>query len=206
MIRVLLADDHAIVRQGLRTLLAGQPDLTVVGEATDGEEVLLRLADTPCDVLILDLSLPKTSGLELLRRIRALSLPAPVHILILTMYPEDQLAAHLLSQGASAYLCKSRSPAELLAALREVARGGRYVTQALEDLPAAPVLPHERLTPREYQAFVLLISGKTVSEVAHALDLSLPTVSNHVARIRDKLGAASTGDIILYAHRVGLLR
>lgn len=205
MIRAYLADDHEIVRAGVRRLLETQTDFVVVGEAADGATLLRELRTTELDVLVLDLSLPDISGLPLIRTLGESGYRFP--IVVLTAYPEDQLGAHLLRAGASAYLCKSRSPDELLAALRVVAAGGRYVTDTLQalDSGASETAPHERLSARESQVFFLVISGKTISEVAYTLELSISTVSNHVAGIREKLGTASVSDIVLYAHRVGLL-
>ena len=209
MIRILLADDHQIVRSGLRQLLDLQPDLTVVAEASDGEEVFELLDAHTVDVLVLDLSLPKLSGMEVVRRLQ--SEGRKVITVVLTLYPEDQLALHLLKAGAAAYLSKDRSPTELMTAIRQVARGRRYLTETLADLviTAGPVdekAPHERLSAREREVFLLLTDGKTVSEISHVLDVSRSTASNHVAAIREKLGVASIGEIIRYAHRMGLLR
>jgi DNA-binding NarL/FixJ family response regulator len=207
-IRVVLADDHAIVRHGVKKLIETQPDLEVVGELSDGYNVVEFLEKNPSDVLLLDLSLPRVSGVECLRRIK--SRGVPVRVIVLSMYPEDQLALHLLREGASGYLSKDRSPSELLVAIREVAGGGQYLTDTLRALEhevgtVETVLPHESLTPRESQVFQRLIVGRTVSDIAAELDLNASTVSNHVARIKEKLQAQSVGDILRYAHRVGLL-
>ncbi len=207
VIRIMLADDHAIVRQGIRKLIETQPDLRVVGELPDGNQVVEHLSREPADILVLDLSLPRVSGVECLRRIREADLP--VRVIVLSMYPEDQLALHLLREGASAYLSKDRSPEELLTAIRVVHRGERYLTDTLRSLEVhlqgGGSLPHETLTARESQVFQRLIVGRTVSDIAAELDLNASTVSNHVAKIREKLDAASVGEILRYAHRVGLL-
>lgn len=208
MIRVILADDHAIVRHGIRQLVDSQRDMRVVAEVDDGAAVLPTVARTPCDVLVLDLSLPHVGGLEILRR--AADEAPGLNILVLSMYPEDQLALHLLQQGAKGYLHKSRDPREVLAAIRQVATGERHVTQTLEDLAFerqedGASAPHDALTPRERQVFVQLVDGRLVSEIAGELDLSPSTVSNHVARIKDKLGADSIAGLVRYAQRTGLL-
>jgi len=209
VIRVILADDHAIVRHGVRRLIDDQPDMMVVADVDDGARVIETLQATPCDVLVLDLSLPHRSGLDILAELRD-SAPR-LHVVVLSMYPEDQLALHLLRAGVGAYLNKQRDPAELLTAIRRVAGGGRYVTDALADLalvqPDAGTdgPPHHALTARERQVFFLLLEGRGVSEVAAELDLSASTVSNHVAAIKEKLGASSIGEIVRYASRVGLV-
>jgi two-component system, NarL family, invasion response regulator UvrY len=208
MIRVFIADDHAIVRHGLRELLSGTADLRVVGEATDGRQLLNMAAGLECDVLILDLSLPRVSGPEVLRRLRHLRPTLPV--VVLTMYPEDQCAIELLRTGAAAYLCKDRPSEELLEAIRRVASGRTYLTETIAqqflETPASKTeTPHAALTAREHQVFTLLIQGRTSSEIAAELDLTAGTVSNHVAKIKEKLGAHSLADIMRYAYRAGLI-
>ncbi len=206
MIRVLLADDHAIMRDGLQRLINDQPDMTVVGALADGRSVVPAAQDPGCDVLILDLSLPDRTGMQVLEQ---MSIQAPrVNVIILSMYPEDQLSLALIRQGAKAYLNKSRPPEELFAAIRRVATGKRYITDVLSDLAmesTTDLLPHQRLTSREYQVFIHLIEGLSVNEVANELSVSASTVSNHVSAIRTKLGASSVGDIVRYAARVGLV-
>lgn len=209
MIRIFLADDHPIVRQGLRKLLEQQPDLQVVGEASDGRQVLLAEGRASWDVLVLDLSLPRVSGTEVLRRLRQ-ELPR-LHIVVLSMYPEDQYGPRMIDEGAAAYLSKELPPEELLKAVRTVAAGGTYRSPGVAE-PLRPgrhgeaaKLPHRNLSAREHQVFTLLFQGRTVSEIAAELDLSVSTVSNHVAKIKEKLGARSVVEIVTYAHRVGLL-
>lgn len=207
MIRVVLADDHAIVRHGIRQLVDAQPDMRVVAEVEDGAEVSDAAKAADCDVLVLDLSLPNKGGLEICRE--AHEEGVSFRILVLSMYPEDQLALHLLEQGASGYLNKSRSPREVLAAIRMVAAGKSYVTESLEDLAferqSGADAPHDQLTPRERQVFMLLVEGRLVSEIAAELALSPSTVSNHVARTKDKLGSDSIAGLVRYAQRTGLL-
>lgn len=209
MIRVFIADDHAIVRHGLRELIASTSDMKVVGEATDGRQLLNAAPTLEADVVILDLSLPKVNGPEVLKRIKQMR--AELNILVLTMYPEDQYAVALLRSGASAYLCKDRPSAELLEAIRRVAAGGTYFTETIaqrfltgpesgKDEP-----PHAALTAREHQVFTLIIQGRTGAEIAAELDLTAGTVSNHVAKIKEKLGAHSLAEIVRYAYRAGLI-
>lgn len=208
MIDVFLADDHDIVRAGLSALIDARPGMRVVGQASTGSGTLAGLRATPPDVLVLDLSLPDTSGVEMIERVRQ---QAPeVAIVVLTMYPEDQLALTLIRAGAAAYLNKSRPSSQVLDAIARVAAGRRYLTDTLRDLSLDPTAdtdrpPHTRLSAREYQAFMLLIGGRTVSETAIEMDISPSTASTYVAKIRLKLGVESVGEILRYAHRVGLL-
>jgi DNA-binding NarL/FixJ family response regulator len=209
MIRVFIADDHSIVRHGLRDLIASTGDMKVVGEATDGRQLLNQAPSLECDVLILDLSLPRVSGPEVLRRLRQIRPSLPV--LVLTMYPEDQYAVALLKNGASAYLCKDRPSTELLEAIRRLAAGRTYFTETLAQrfLTAGgaddnqPL--HAKLSAREHQVFTLIIQGRTSSEIAAELDLTAGTVSNHLAKIKEKLGAHSVAEVVRYAYRAGLI-
>ena len=207
MIRVFIADDHAIVRRGLRDVIGAAEDMTVTGEAADGRAVLDAIAEPNFDVLVLDLSLPRVNGTEVLRRMKIDRPQLPV--VILSMYPEDQYALRLLKEGAAAYLSKDRPPDELLLAIREVSAGRRYVTQevanlALEARANGERAPHETLSAREYQVFTLLYQGQSVSDIAAELDLTSGTVSNHVAAIRTKLSVRTIADIVRYAVRAGL--
>jgi DNA-binding NarL/FixJ family response regulator len=205
VIRVVIADDHAIVRSGIRLLLSTSPDFRVVGEAADGHATLRALEETPCDVLILDLSLPRLNGVEVLRRVRAEQ--PTVRVLVLSMYSEDQYALRLVRDGASGYLSKDRSEDELLDAVRRVARGETYVSprvaeQALRGEDAGGVA---KLSGREMQIFLLVAGGATVSDIAAELDLHASTVSSFLARIRTKLGVRTVGELVAYAHRAGLI-
>jgi two-component system, NarL family, invasion response regulator UvrY len=205
VIRVFLADDHAVVRRGIQSLLETTGAITVIGTARDGREVLQSPLLASCDVLVLDLSLPKVSGSEVLRQLKA-RLPA-LPVLILSMYPEDQHGLQLLREGAAAYLSKDRSPEELVTAIQALARGERYVTELLADKALLdqhrPGPPHEQLTAREHQVFLHVVQGRTVAEIAAELDLHSSTVSNNLRQIKAKLGASSLGEVIGYAHRAG---
>jgi DNA-binding NarL/FixJ family response regulator len=203
VIRIVLADDHTLVRAGIRQLIATARDMTVVGEAGDGHRAMRLLETTACDVLVLDLSLPVLSGTEVLTRAKA-TWPA-LAVLILSMYAEEQYARRLLAAGAAGYLAKDRSEDELLAAIRCVAEGRRYLPRALVDV-APTAAPHATLSAREHQIFTLLFQGRTVSEIAAELDLGGSTVSTHVARIKAKLGVRTVTEIVSYAHREGLVR
>jgi len=208
MIRVFVADDHAIVRHGLEQLLASAGDMRVVGTASNGREVLNAVPTLECDVIILDLSLPKVNGPEVLHRLKQMR--PELRVLVLTMYPEDQYAITLLRSGASAYLSKDRPPSELLEAIRRVAAGSTYVTQTIADRTArasssAPAPAHASLTAREHQVFTLIIQGRIGAEIAAELNLTKSTVSNHLAKIKEKLGVGSIAEIVRYAHRAGLI-
>lgn len=208
MLNVFLADDHAIVRAGLAAVIGGRDGMRVVGEAGTGAETLAALDRLAVDVLVLDLSLPDATGIEMIQRVNARH--PGLAVLVLTMYPEDQLALTLIRAGAAGYLNKARPSNELLTAIEQVATGRPYLTDTLADLAFDPTteseaLPHTRLSAREYQTFMLLIGGKTVSEAAIEMDVASSTASTYVAKVKQKLGVESVGDILRYAHRVGLL-
>lgn len=207
MIRIFIADDHPIVREGLRKLIEQQPDMQVVGEASDGRQVLQRAEGERWDLLILDLSLPRVNGIEVLRRLRV-EMPE-LRVVVLSMYPEDQYALRMIEEGAVAYLSKTLPSEHLLRALRAAACGAtllsRNVAEQMQKGRERGGPPHAALSAREHQVFTLLFQGRTVSEIAAELDISGSTVSNHVAHIKEKLGARSIGEIVSYAHRAGLL-
>jgi DNA-binding NarL/FixJ family response regulator len=209
VIRVFIADDHAVVRSGLQLVLEATGEMVVVGTAADGLSAVQAGEIDRCDVVLLDLSLPRMNGSEVLRRLRARRPELPV--VILSMYAEDQYALHLLREGAAAYLSKNRAPEEVVAAIRKVVRGGTYVTDtlaghALHAPSGGAGLPHTRLSPREHEVLLLLVQGRSVSEIAAEMNLGLSTVSNHLRRIKDKLAVTTTAELIGYAHRAGVLR
>lgn len=201
MIRVVLADDHAIVLGGLQRLLAETGDVEVVGVASDGRQALkLCLGGLAWDVLVLDLSLPRVGGIEVLRRVRAARPDAKV--VVLSMYPEEQYAPQLRRDGAAAYVSKSRPPETLVDAIRAVSSGEPVTPEP----PAAPdALPHRSLSSRELQVFNLVFEGHSVTDIAAQLDLHASTVSNHLRAIKAKLEVNSVAEIVRYAHRVGLI-
>ena len=202
MTRVLIADDHPVVRRGLVEIVAGEPDMTVAGQAATGPEALAFVRTHGCDVVVLDLSLPGLSGLDVLKQLKHEQPRLPV--LVLSMYPEDQFAVRVLRAGAAGYLTKESAPDELVRALRKVSRGGRYVSAALaEQLAAAvadpaPTPPHGALSDREYEVMCLLASGRTVKEVAAALGLSVKTVSTYRARLLEKMHMKTNADLTRY--------
>lgn len=206
MIRVLVIDDHPIFRRGVVGLIAGAGDLSVVAEADDGLRALRVAADVMWDVALLDVSMPRLGGIEVLRRL-AKAFPDR-KILMLSQFPEDQFAARVLREGAAGYVSKSGAPEFLLDAIRRVAAGHPMPVpatamprRATKDV--AP--PHETLTPREHQVFMLIAVGRSVTEVAIEMNVSSSTVSNHLLHIKEKLGAQTLGAIVAYAHRVGLV-
>jgi DNA-binding NarL/FixJ family response regulator len=208
MIRILLADDHAIVREGLKQILAAVPDFQVVGEAADGSQVMQRVRETDFDLLLLDLSMPGRSGMELIRLVKAEK--PKVRILVLSMHQEAQYAVRAIKSGASGYLTKESASAELEQALRKIAGGGAYVTAdvaqqlALGAMPGHEAAPHEALSPREFEVFRQLVAGGSVTEIAQALHLSVKTVSTHKTHLMDKLGVHNPAELVRYAIRHGL--
>lgn len=202
-IRVLIADDHAILRRGLRQIIEETEDLTVVGEAESSAEALKHLRSGPCDVVLLDISMPDRNGMDTLAII-AKEHPR-IAVLMLSTHPENQYAVRALRGGAAGYLTKQSAPAQLVTAIRRVATGKKYVTPAVAEELAKHVLndsdrpPHELLSNREYQTMCLIAAGKTASEIALQLSLSVKTVSVYRARVLAKLGVGSNAGIAHYA-------
>lgn len=209
MIRVLVADDHAVVRRGVLQILDEAPDMVAAGEVSTGREVLQALRTGACDVLVLDIAMPEIGGLEVLKQLQILRPDLPV--LVLSMYPEKQYAVRALKIGAAGYLTKDSAPDELLDAIRHVAQGGKYVTQSLAEQLADTVggapdkEAHETLSDREYEVMCGLSAGKTVSQIAEELSLSVKTVSTYRSRVLHKLGLENTAQVIRYAIERGLV-
>ncbi|MBI1764638.1 MAG: response regulator transcription factor [Acidobacteria bacterium] len=205
MIRILIADDHAIVRSGLKQIVTHTPDLTVVGEATSSQELLTLARQQPWDLIILDIHMPGRGGLETLKDLKREFPKLPV--LILSMYPEDQYAVRAIKAGASGYLSKDSAPDELLTAIHKILRGGKYISSIVAEHLATAVdaksdkAPHELLSDREYQILCLIASGKTVGEIAVELNLSVKTVSTHRGRILDKMQMKTSAELTHYAIR-----
>lgn len=208
MIRVMVAEDHAIVREGIKQLIGMVLDLEVVGEAGNGEQLLECLRKTACDVVLLDISMPGVNGLEAIPRIRALA-NGPA-ILVLSMHNETQMAARALKVGAAGYATKDSDPALLITAIRKVAGGGRYIDPDLADRMVFEVgltdsrPPHAQLSEREFSVFERLARGEGVNDIALHLAISNKTVSTHKARLMQKLGVHSMADLVRYAleHRL----
>jgi DNA-binding NarL/FixJ family response regulator len=202
MIRVLIADDHAVVRRGLSQILEEEPDMTVAGEAASAGEVLRRLRETDVDVLVLDIAMPDGSGLEVLRQLQHLEPRLPV--LVLSVHAERQYAVRVVEAGGLGYLTKDSVPEELVDAIRCVAGGGNYITPSVANLLAERVCdaegpPEANLSNREFQVMRLLADGQTVTGIAENLDLSVKTISTYRTRILEKLHLETTADIIRYA-------
>ncbi|HQW07718.1 MAG TPA: response regulator transcription factor [Steroidobacteraceae bacterium] len=209
-VSVIIADDHQVVRAGLRQIIASQPDLRVVADCRTGKEVIAALKEQVCNVLLLDLSLPDMSGLDVLKHVRTHH--EGVTVLVLSGYPERQFGINVLRGGAHGFLSKSADESELLRAVRMVARGSRYVGPELADLLLASMdgsgeqPRHGILSEREFQIFVKLAEGKTVTEIAGKLFLSVKTVSTYRSRILDKMGMKTNADITYYAIKNSLLQ
>lgn len=208
MTRIIIADDHKIVRQGLKQFMALAPDITVIGEAANGQEVVAMLAKTECDILLLDMTMPGLSGVELIKRVKQFD-RAPL-VLVLSMHNEGQLVSRALKAGAAGYITKDSDPEMLVAAIRKIARGGKYIDPTLVDdivfdhgLEGSG-LPHERLSDREYQIFQLLVAGKSVTGIAEGLSLSAKTISTHKLRLMQKMHMHSIAELTRYAleHRL----
>jgi len=209
MLRVLIADDHAIVRSGLKQFLESTGDFHVFAEATRGEQVLALLSNVTCDIVMLDISLPDLNGLEVLKRVKRLQPAVPV--IIFSMFAEDEFAMSALNAGASGYLCKDSPPDQILAALRTVAGGARYLSPDLaEKLLAGTVatgrrFPHEALSPREMEVLLLLSKGIPLTRIGEKLHVSVKTISTYRSRILEKLGVESNAEITRYVmeHKLG---
>ncbi len=208
MIRLVIADDHTIVREGLKQLLSAADDLQVIAEACDGQEVLQRVRELDFDVLLLDLSMPGRNGMELIKQVHVEK--PKLRVLVLTMHEEQQYAVRAIKSGASGYLTKESASAQLLTAIRKVAGGGAFISAEVAEQLARGAMPqadgpvHTTLSDREYQVFQLIVAGIPVGEIAAQLNLSGKTVSTHKARLMQKMNMSSQADLIRYAisHRL----
>lgn len=201
--RILIADDHAIFRQGLKQILAEEPDCQLVGEATNGDDLLAELHSKPCEIVLLDLSMPGRSGVGLVRDVYEAK--GRHKIIVLSMHEEQQYIAEALKAGAAGYVTKNSASDQLIQAIRKVARGEVFVSAAASQtsLKGAharqPELPHTRLTPREREVFDMLVAGRKMSHIARDLGLSIKTVSTHKTNLLFKMDVASTADLVRYA-------
>jgi DNA-binding NarL/FixJ family response regulator len=209
-IHVLIADDHAIVRQGLKQILSETEDLVVAGEADDGAEALQLARQQEWNVFLLDVSMPNRNGIDTLKQLKKEFPKLPV--LILSMHPEEQYAVRALKAGASGYLTKQSAPEQLVTAIRQVAGGRKYVSatvamqlaDAIANDSGSEQPPHELLSDREYEVLKLIATGKTLTQIAEELNLAVATISTFRARILTKLGLSSTAELIRYGLEHGL--
>lgn len=203
MIKILIADDHAIVRRGLKQILTETADMVVAGEAHNGQELLEKMRSDQWDVIVLDISMPGRGGLDILKQLKSERPKLPV--LMLTIHPEDQYAVRVLRAGASGYLTKESAPDHLVEAIRKVARGGKYISPHLaerlafnlESISEQPL--HEALSDREFQVLRLIASGKTVKEIGEELSLSVKTISTYRTRILEKMKMKNNAEMTHYA-------
>ncbi|MEP6947585.1 MAG: response regulator transcription factor [Acidobacteriota bacterium] len=202
MIKVLIADDHTIVRHGLKQILNSDPQIDVVFEAGNGNEVLNFVRENDVDVVVLDITMPGRNGLETLKELRRTRPALPV--LILSMHPSDQYAVRVLRAGAAGYITKESAPEELVAAIKKTFRGDKYISPVVAELLASYIQlgerdePHKHLSDREYEVFVLLAAGRSITQISEQLILSAKTISTYRTRILEKTGFSSNADITRY--------
>lgn len=202
-IQLLLADDHAIIRDGLKQIFADTDDIVVAGEAADGHHVLAKVRQQDWDALVLDLSMPGKNGLDLIKQIKSEKPGLP--ILVLSMHSEEQYALRALRAGAAGYLTKESDSELLIAVIRKIAAGGVYVSATLAEqmardrMPNTEQLPHTLLSEREYQVFLMIVGGRGLSDIADTLSLSVKTVSTHKTRILRKMNMTNPAELIRYA-------
>jgi two-component system, NarL family, invasion response regulator UvrY len=203
MISILICDDHAIVRKGLKQIVEECKDITVAAEAGSGEEVLMLIGKEDFDVVVLDIVMEGIGGIETLKELKHRKPKLPV--LVLSMHPEDQYALRVLKAGASGYLTKKSAPDELVNAIRTIASGKKYITATTAEALAScfdvdkQTLPHESLSDREYQVLIALTTGRGITEIAESLGLSVKTISTYKTRIFEKLNTTNTAEMIRYA-------
>lgn len=207
-VRIVLADDHAIVREGLKRIVSDVQDFMVAGEAADGTDVMRIVRSLEFDVLLLDLSMPGRSGMELIKLVK--SEKPRLRILVLSMHQETQYAVRAIKSGASGYLTKESAPNQLEQAIRKIAAGGAYISAevaeqlALGAMPGSEAPPHTTLSDREFEVFRLLVAGDAVSDIAAKLNLSVKTVSTHKSNLMQKLGLGNQTELVRYALKHGL--
>lgn len=205
MIKVLIADDHSVVRRGIKQILSEESDIEVLGEASNSEEIFEHLYDHDWDLLILDLTMPGKSGLDSLIEIKQRK--PGLKVLVLSMHPEEEIAIRALKTGASGYLNKDSVPGELLRAVRKVSEGGKYISTSLAESIYMSIekdhhrSPHEDLSDREYQVLCLISSGQTLSQIAAELSLSVKTISTYRTRILEKMNLKTNVELTHYAIR-----
>jgi len=209
-IKVLIADDHAVVRQGLKEILSKTPDLVVVEEADNGNDVLEKVGSGEVDVVLVDIEMPEKSGWDVLLEMKRSRPKIPV--IILSIYSEEQMGIRFLKAGASGYLPKNSAPEQLVEAIRRVFQGGKFISPGLAEKLVFNLnkdfekLPHEMLSGREFQVFCMVASGKPLKTIADVLSISVTTVSTHRARILEKMDLNNNAELTLYASKHGLIR
>ncbi len=210
MIRILIADDHEMFREGIKRICEDNPDIEVAGEASDGNEVLDKVAEDEYDLLLLDIAMPGFNGLDTLKQLKTLK--PKLRVLVLSMYPEDEYAIRAIKAGAAGYLTKAKASRELMEAIDKVSSGGHYINASvaeklLFDLkPEESRPPHETLSDREYQIFSMIVIGDKVGTIADELCLSVKTVSTYKIRIMNKMEMKSTAELVKYAIEHKLLQ
>jgi two-component system, NarL family, invasion response regulator UvrY len=203
MIRILIADDHPMFREGLRRILAGCPDINVADEASNGQEVFEKVWNNEYDIVLLDIAMPGTPGLEVLKRLKNEKPKLPV--LVLSMYPEEQYAVRVIKAGASGYLTKESASEELISAIRRISGGRKYITSSIaerlaDDMePAAEKPLHDTLSDREFEVYRMIAAGKTTTQMAEELILSIKTISTYRSRILEKMQMKTNAELIHYA-------
>jgi DNA-binding NarL/FixJ family response regulator len=208
-VKIIVVDDHAVVRRGLIQILESMQEVNSVGEASNGIELIKMLKEDECDVVVLDISMPGKSGLDVLKEIKAIK--QNISVLILSIHPEEQYAIRALKAGASGYITKDSAPEELVTAVHKIMEGRKYISQPLAEKLAStydissPKLPHEILSDREFEVFKMVASGNTISNIAESLFLSVKTISTYQSRIYEKTGLKSRSEITLYAIKNGLV-
>jgi len=209
MIRILIADDHMIVREGIKQIISEIPDMTVADEAHTGHEALNKALTNDYDVVVLDITMPGVNGLDVMKQIKTQKPHLPV--LVLSVHPEEQYALRVLKAGASGYLTKESASDELIAAIRKISSGRKYITSSLAeklafDLESDTDKPrHESLSDREFQVLCMIASGKTVKEIAEEIFLSVKTISTYRARIQEKMKMKNNAELTYYAVKHGLV-
>ena len=209
MIKVIICDDHRIVREGLSQILSLYSDIAVMDVVSTGESLIKRLKNDQPDVVVLDISLPGRSGLEILKQVKLLY--PKIAVLILSMYSEDQFAIRMLKAGASSYLNKDTAPEVLIEAIRTIAKGGEYISKEVTNLLVGEMMretelsPHEVLSDREYEVLLLIGQGQTVTDIARKLSLSVKTISTYRSRLMYKLEINSNTDLVKYMIRLGII-
>jgi len=209
-IRVFIADDHFVVRQGLLHVLNQNPDMEVVGEAENGNQVLERIKDLDVDVVLLDIEMPEKNGWEVMTQLKTLY--PKLNVLMLSIFSEDHYGLRLIKAGASGYLTKANASNQLHQAIRTVASGGKFISSALTEKlieefhSDTTKLPHEHLSKREFQVFCLIVSGKKNKEIAQELSVTMATISTHRANILEKMGLKNSSELLYYAFKNGFLQ